>query len=139
MTKMRCRAALPAVLIALALGACGGNDGGEITDGARASLTPLVANVRNSAESFDPDGAAHALTTVRQEVERLRASGDIGEGRAQEILAAAVQVERRLELAPTTTTTTTTTVTTRPPVVTEPPKDDSKGKGNGNGNGNGKD
>ena len=90
------RAALSVFVLVLALGvgACGGSNDGDISDGARASLAPLVAGVRSAAESLDPAGAARALGDVRQEVERLRASGALGEERAQEILGAAPHESR---------------------------------------------
>ena len=140
MSASKYRTALSVFVLALALGvgSCGGSSDGGISDGARASLAPLVAGVRSAAESLDPVGAARALGDVRQEVERLRASGELGEQRAQEILASAARVESRLALIPTTTTTPPSTVPSPTSPSTPDPKgpkdksqDDAKGKGPG--------
>ncbi len=110
------------VLIALAIlpAACATTNSG-LSQTARAKLTPLVQQVRQATESFDSDAARRALADVRATVATLRRRGAITQSKADEILAAAAEVESRLALTPTTSTTTTTT--TRP------------GKGNGNGKG----
>jgi hypothetical protein len=139
-SKYRAALSVFALVLPLGVGACGGSSDGDISDGARAALAPLVAGVRSAAESLDPAGAAHALGDVRQEVERLRASGALGEERARAILANAARVESRLALIPTPTITTTTTAPTTVPSPTpdtkgpkDESKDDAKGKGSGKG------
>jgi hypothetical protein len=124
------------VALALVLGACG-DSGNDLSQDASRKLVPLVGSVRQAAQSFDPDGAARALADLRRQVDRLRAKGEISEGRTNEILAAAARVEARLALAPTTTTTTTTTS----PPVTQPTAEDrgnNRGQDNGKGGGGGK-
>jgi hypothetical protein len=123
-----------AMVIALIAVACGGDDNQMLGD-ARARLAPLVQEVRNRVESFDPDGARSALAGVRETVATLRAEDAIDEQRASEILAAAADVENRLTLTPTTTTsTTTTTTTTAPSTVPAPDDEDRTGDDRGKGN-----
>jgi len=72
--------------------------------------------VRAKAGAGDRAGAAGELAAVRAAVDRYRGQGQISEGRAADVLAAAGEVEARLALvvppppapAPATTTTTTT-------------------------------
>ena len=130
MRRMLAVAALTTVLALGAFGALGGCGGGDddISTSARDRLAPLVAHVRSAAEGFDPYGAALAIADVRNTVKQLRADGEIGDLRAQAILAAAAGVERRIALVPTTTTTTA-------PPPPEPSQNDDRGKGGGKGKG----
>jgi hypothetical protein len=139
MSGRRTRTAAAVVVLGV-LAACCGGGGDDLTRRAEARLAPLVDQMRARAGSFDPDGAQLALAELRAQVAVLRERGGIGDDRAAEILAMAVEVERRLVLAPTTTTTTTTTTLPPPPPVEDARQEgkDEKGKGKSEGQGRGK-
>ena len=114
--RTRRRAAMAmttALLLVLGFLACGGEEKG-LSDQAAADLQAGVARVRAKAGAGDRAGAAGELAAVRAAVDRYRGQGQISEGRAADVLAAAGEVEARLALvvppapppAPATTTTT---------------------------------
>jgi hypothetical protein len=117
--------------LALVVGGCGGSSDGGMSAAARSRLTPLVRQVRRSAESRDPQGVQRALTDLRRAVASYGNHVDLSAARAAQILAAATQVQGDLALVPTTTTTTTATTTTTTPPNT------ARGKGDKNGGGPG--
>ena len=105
------------------------------TSPARNQLAPQVAAIRLAAESFQPDVARQKLAEVRASVNDLHRRGLIDDDERAQLLAAAVEVEARLELAPTTTTT-RPTATTRPTPTTSSVK---PGKGKADPKGKAKD
>jgi hypothetical protein len=125
-----------ALVAALALSACGGGDGPELSDRQRAELTARVDSARNALVSYNPDAARAELAALRAQVTELQRRDRISEGQAAEVLAAAAALEADLGLAPTTTTTTTTTTTAPAPV--DDRGDDGNGKGPKPGKGRGK-
>jgi hypothetical protein len=129
--RTRPAALVPALVLAFALGGCGGSSGSELSTATRAQLTPLVREVRRAAESLDRAGAKRALANLQRAVAEDQQRGNISPASAVQILSAAAGVESRLALVPTTTTTatTTTTTTTLPP---PPTKGHDKKKGGGN-------
>lgn len=117
----------------LLLAACGGESGG-ISDETSRSLQSQVQSIRQSAQSFDPDGVARGLAELRASVAELKAQGELDDERAAEILAAAADVEAQIDVVPTTTT-----APPPPPPDEDEDDDDDKGKGNGQGKGGGDD
>ena len=105
----------PVLLLVFGFLACGWEEKG-LSDQAAADLQAGVARVRAKAGAGDRAGAAGELAAVRAAVDRYRGQGQISDGRAADVLAAAGEVETRLALvvpptpapAPVTTTTTTT-------------------------------
>lgn len=122
----RIRTTFAVVALGAVVASCGGGRDDELTAAAESQLAPLAAQVRDRASSFDPDGARVALEQLRGAVSELLAADRLGDDRADDILAAAADVEHRLATAPTTTTTTTTT-TTAPPAPIVVPDDDDDG------------
>jgi len=118
------------LLAALALGAvllagCGGPD---MTNSASADLQSRVAAVRAAVVDGDSSGAQTALNNLHLVVMNLVGRGELSEGKASDILAAAENVQDQLDLMPTTTT-------TQPICVEDCGEGNGKGKGLGKGPG----
>lgn len=84
------------LLLPLLLVGCG-QDGAGIGQRASAALDPQVQQVRAAATSGDHAGAARELAKLRQTVADLRQQGELSESAAARVLAAAAEVEARLE------------------------------------------
>lgn len=129
-----------AAVSVMLLAACGGDAPG-INEETSQRLQYQVEAVRASAQSFDPAGVEQRLAELREAVAQLKSEGELDDERTAEILAAAADVEARIDLVPTTTTTTTTAP---PPPPPPPPTfdddddgddDDNRGRGGGGGRG----
>jgi hypothetical protein len=116
-------AAAGAAVSVMLLAACG-DDAPGISEEASNNLQYQVEAVRASAQSFDPAGVEHRLGELRASVAQLEAEGELDDERAAEILAAAADVEARIDLVPTTTT--------APPPPPPPPEDDEDDDDKGN-------
>lgn len=81
--------------VVLALSACGGDPG--LSTAVAGELQDEVGAVRSAAEEGDADGAQAALEELRAAVDRGVQAGEIDAERARQILAAAADVEGRLE------------------------------------------
>lgn len=84
------------LLVVLLLVGCG-QEGTGIGQSASAALDPQVQQVRAAATSGDRAGAARELAELRQTVADLRQRGELSESAAARVLAAAADVEARLE------------------------------------------
>jgi hypothetical protein len=116
-----------AVVVTLAAASCGSSGG--MSDAARQKLDALVGQVRAAAIARDRPQAKHALGSLRHWVHEFQQDGQIGSGRATDILAAAATVEAHLAPYATTPTTTTTTTVPEPDEHHEPDKHHGKDKG----------
>jgi len=112
--------------------ACGTSSTPAISSQAERQLQAQVQAVRTAAENRDRTHADLALGELRTSVATLRRDGKVTAAKANNILAAAADVETQLAAIPTTTTSTTTPVTTP---ATAPPTQDHKGKGGKGGKG----
>ena len=90
-------------LLLLLLVGCG-QEGSGIGQSASAVLNPQVQQVRAAATGGDRAGAARELAELRQTVADLRQRGELSESAAARVLAAAAEVEARLEAGMTPTT-----------------------------------
>ena len=97
------------LLLLLLLVGCG-EEGAGIGQSASAALDPQVQQVRAAASRGDRAGAARELAEMRQTVANLRQQGELSESAAARVLAAAAEVEARLEagMTPATQVTPTT-------------------------------
>ncbi|MGH2723701.1 MAG: hypothetical protein ACRDI0_05450 [Actinomycetota bacterium] len=93
---MRARVLLLAAAVALA--GCAG--AGGLAPGASRDLQDRVAAVRGSVEELDGQAAAARLDELRRAVDEWLGAGELDPGRADEILAAAADVEAALALLP---------------------------------------
>lgn len=84
------------LLFVLLLVGCG-QEGAGIGQSAAASLDPQVEEVRAAATSGDHAEALRELAELRQTVAELRQRGELSEPAAARVLAAAAEVEARLE------------------------------------------
>ncbi|HEV2760575.1 MAG TPA: hypothetical protein VGV86_13500 [Acidimicrobiales bacterium] len=96
-------------LVLLLLVGCG-QEGAGIGQSASAALDPQVQQVRAAATRGDRAGAARELAELRQTVADLRQRRELTESAAAKVLAAAAEVEARLEagITPATQVTPTT-------------------------------
>ena len=92
-----------APLVLVVLVGCG-QQGAGIGESASAALDPHVQQVRAAATSGDRAGAARELAELRQTVADLRQRGELSESGAARVLAAAAEVEARLEAGMTPAT-----------------------------------
>jgi hypothetical protein len=100
------RRLLVASMVVAALAGCG-REGSDFSDQAAADLQAGVARVRAAISAGNRDQAERELAAVRGAVAMHRGQGEVGEGRAAGILAAADRVGTELaRLSPPTTTTT---------------------------------
>lgn len=140
---MRRRVATTCLAILLGsfvIGACGADDAG-LSEQASTQLSQQVAALRSAASAGDGEGARAQVADLTDTVNRLVGEGQLSEGRAEEILAAAAGVDQDLALV----TATTSLPTTSPPAPLPPPPppspddqgedhgkdDDDPGKGKG--------
>ena len=105
------------VLLPVLLAGCG-QDGAGIGQSASAALDPQVQQVRDAATSGDHAGAARELAELRQMVADLRQQGELSESAAARVLAAAAEVEARLEAGITPATQVAPTIGQRDPTRT---------------------
>jgi hypothetical protein len=119
-----------AVTFALCAAGCGGHS--SIDRQASEQLAGVVAQVRAAARAHDVVAANARLDDIGRMVALLRARGDVSEGAARRILAAADAVRTDLRLVATTTTSTSTTSST-----TSPPPPDKRKEHHGHGKGGG--
>ena len=88
---------LAAGALALAVPACGDGDQ-DLSARAAAALQAQVGEVRAAVVAHDADDARVELAQLRAKVGQLRSGGEVGDERAQGILAAADAVESQLGL-----------------------------------------
>ena len=111
--------------------ACGTSSPAMSSEAERQLQTQVQA-VRSAAENRDRTHADLALGELRTSVATLRRDGKLTAAKANDILAAAADVETQLAAIPATTTSTTTALTAPAP---PPPPQDHEGKGKGHGKG----
>jgi len=116
------RGLLVLVMTGAAVAACSP----QMSERAADELAGHAAAVRSATGSGSRAVADAALSELRAMVADLSASGELEEGKAAEILAAATRVGAALDVMPTTTTTTQ-------------PDEDEDDHGNGKGKGKGHD
>lgn len=89
------RVTVAALVAAVALVGCGSPD---LSPEASRALSHEVAAAREAAEAGQPEVAASRLDRLREQVQRLREAGELSDERAEEVLAAAEQVDEALAL-----------------------------------------
>lgn len=135
----RCLAPALTVL-SVPLTACGGSAPASISRMSAAELHRDVQSIRAAALGGDATGAEAALATLRGDVTRLSAGGELARADAAVLLLDASQINARIAAsAKPRPATTTTTSTTPAPAPAPPGQATGHGKGHGHGNGNGGD
>jgi hypothetical protein len=117
------KASMLAVLVLAPLSACG-TEHPALTESAATTLAAQVAEARAAAASGDYDQASELLDQVDGTVAELRATGEISDARADDVLGATGAARDALTAYAATTTTASTTTTT-----TEPEGDENDNRG----------
>lgn len=91
-----------ALVVAVALGACGSGKA-DVSDVARNELAPRVAEIRELADAKQADHVRAKLAELRLMIDDLLQRGELTGQGADDIRAAAANIESQLNLITTTT------------------------------------
>lgn len=91
-----------ALVVAVALAACG-SDKADVSDVARNELQPRVAEIRELADAKQADQVQAKLTELRLVIGDLLQRGELTGQGADDLRAAATNIESQLDLITTTT------------------------------------
>lgn len=131
------------LLMALTLGllsSCGGTSSGGLSAATAGVLHHDVQTIKLAASGHDAGRAHAAVATLRTEIARLAARGELNRADARVLEADASQVDARVtaQVKPLSAAPASTTPTTAAPAAPAAPAGHGKGPGHGGDKGNGK-